>query len=333
MRNAAAPPLSLSVIVPAHNGLPQLRACLQRIREFEPPPDECILVDDGSEDDLAGLARELGFHLLATGARRGPAFARNLGARHARGDLLLFLDADVLAPHDLIARLREVFRHRPAPDAVIGSYDDNPAEPDFFSQYRNLLHCYVHQTGREAASTFWSGCGAIRREVFLRHNGFQERYQRPSIEDIELGLRLRRAGCRIALRKDLQVKHLKRWSFWQILRTDVFDRAIPWTSLILGRRSMPADLNLRWRDRASVVLWFGALIGAGLAPLRPWAGWLGLGSAAAALSLNREFYRFLAARRGWWFALRAAPMHTLYFLYSGASFLTGIMLYAARRKP
>lgn len=78
-------------------------------------------------------------------------------------------------------------------DALIGSYDDDPKSPDFISQYRNLMHCSVHQTGRSEASTFWSGCGAIRREVFLESGGFDETYVRPAIEDIELGYRLTRS--------------------------------------------------------------------------------------------------------------------------------------------
>ena len=60
-------------------------------------------------------------------------------------------------------------------DALIGSYDDDPAERDFLSQYKNLMHCFVHQTGNEQASTFWSGCGAIRRDVSLAHSGFRVR--------------------------------------------------------------------------------------------------------------------------------------------------------------
>ena len=70
------------------------------------------------------------------------------------------------------------------------------------SQYRNLLHHFVHQHGNSEASTFWAGCGAIRRSVFEEMGGFDEqRFPTPSIEDIELGYRLRQAGHRILLDK------------------------------------------------------------------------------------------------------------------------------------
>lgn len=329
---AAASPLrvtppTVSVVVPVYEGEPQLQACLDCIRAMNPAPAECIVVDDGSRDASAQIAKKAGCRVLSTGGPHGPAFARNLGARAARSELVLFLDSDVLAPPDLVGRVQEVFRHDPTLDAVIGSYDDSPVDRGFFSQFRNLLHCYVHQISREQAWTFWSGCGAIRRAVFLRLGGFQDSYRRPSIEDIELGMRMRRAGGRIRLVKDLRVTHCKRWSFWRMLRTDIFDRAIPWTLLILEQRCMPSDLNLRWRFRLSAVfltIWPAA------APVIGWGALL-IGAAAAA-ALNVEFYRFLAARRGWWFTVRAVPVHLLHLFYSAAGFLTGMVLYALRRR-
>ncbi len=293
---------------------------------------ECIVVDDGSADGSAAIAEQANCRVLSTPGPRGPAAARNLGAQAAQGDLLLFLDADVLAPPDLVARVLDAFRSEPALDAVIGSYDDAPAHPGFLSQFRNLLHCYVHQTSREQACTFWSGCGAIRRDLFLRLGGFRAHYRRPSIEDIELGARILRSGGRIRLMRDLQVKHLKRWTFWGMLRTDICDRAIPWTLLILRTRRMPADLNLRWRYRLSALL-----LGGGAAAALVSGTW-GRGSAIVGLSLastivlNAGFYRFLGSRRGWWFAARAVPLHLLHLLYSAAAFAAGAVLYLCRRR-
>lgn len=217
---------------------------------------ECIVVDDGSTDGSVGVARELGATVLQTGRRRGPAFARNLGARAARADLLFFLDADVCVHADTVERVCADFAEDPGLDALIGSYDPAPLSPDFLSQYRNLMHCYVHQTSRSQACTFWSGCGAIRKSVFLEHSGFDESYRRPAIEDIELGFRLVRAGRKIVLDRALQVKHLKRWTFFNLLKTDILDRGIPWTELILRDRKMPNDLNLHLSERISVALAF-----------------------------------------------------------------------------
>jgi GT2 family glycosyltransferase len=200
--------------------------------------------------------------------------------------------------------------------ACFGSYDDTPVDRGFLSQYKNLMHHYVHQTAREEASTFWAGCGAIRRDVFLGMGGFSTAYPRPSIEDIELGYRLRAAGFRIRLEKRLQVCHLKRWTAVNLLQTEICDRAIPWARLILERGNLVNDLNLQIGQRYSAVL---ALLGlsAALASLySPWA-LVFIGPAVASLlALNWAFYRYLAERRGLWFVLRAWPWHWLYFVYS-----------------
>jgi len=334
-------PPTVSIVIPVYNAAPYLAECLDGLRRLDPRPLECLLVDDGSTDDSVAIAERAGFRVLSCGRRRGPAVARNVGARAARGEILLFVDSDVLVSPGAVARVLARLVEDPSRDAIIGSYDDRPGSPDFTSQYRNLLHCFTHQSSYARTCSFWTGCGAIRTRVFREHGGFSEAYDRPYLEDIEMGLRLRRAGREIWLDKGLCVKHLKRLTFAQTLKTDLFDRAIPWTLLILRFRSMPADLNLRWEQRLSVLLVssvaaavaLGAVLGITTSmPLPPWPYWAGVAAVAAALLaiLNRGFYRFLANRRGLWFALRSFPLHCLYFFSSGLGFAIGVLSYALR---
>ena len=219
-------------------------------------PRELIVVDDGSNDGSKEVALEFGATVLSTEGRSGPARARNLGASKATSPILFFIDADVCLSEDSFERTIRSFESDPELDALMGAYDDSPAARDFLSIYRNLMHSFVHRTGRQEASTFWTGCGAVRRERFLELNGFSESYERPAIEDIEFGYRLARAGGKIVLDRDLRVKHLKRWTFWNLVRTDVLDRGIPWTELILRDGNMPDDLNLQISQRISVSLVF-----------------------------------------------------------------------------
>ncbi len=263
--------MSVSVIVPVFNAADHLRSCLARLAEWPAGPLEVIVVDDGSTDESADVARSFGAKVLSTGGRAGPARARNIGARAAQGEILFFLDSDVCVHADTLERVRRDFSEDPELDALMGSYDTSPASPDFISRYKNLMHSFVHQRGRRDACTFWSGCGAIRREVFLRHAGFDESYDRPAIEDIELGYRLRQDGRKMILDKDLQVTHLKHWTFWGLLKTDVLDRGIPWTELVLRDRYMPNDLNLELSQRVSVALAF-LLVGLALAAAALWRG-------------------------------------------------------------
>ena len=247
---------SVSVVTPAYNAAHFLRKSLGMLRHSTLDPHELIVVDDGSTDHSVAVAREHGAIVIQTEGRRGPAKARNLGAAKATGDILYFIDADVVVKPDTIERIVAAFEADPELDALMGSYDDSPESGDFLSQYRNLMHHFVHQNSRREACTFWSGCGAIRRELFLAHGGFDESYDRPAIEDIELGYRLSQAGCKMVLDREVEVKHLKKWTFWGLVKCDILDRGIPWTELILRDRKMPNDLNLQLSQRVSVALAF-----------------------------------------------------------------------------
>ena len=241
---------SVSVIVPVHNGGDDLRRCLEAIGRSAWPVLECIVVDDASSDGrTAGTAERCGARVLRQTRQRGPAAARNAGAAQARGDILFFTDADVVLQEQAIARAAQALAGDPGIAAVFGSYDDRPGDPGLLSRYRNLYHHWNHQAGNEEASTFWSGCGAVRRAVFAAAGGFSEAFARPSIEDIELGYRLRAAGHRIRLLKDMQCTHLKRWTLGNMVRTDILLRGAPWVGLLRRFPDVPADLNLGWRSK------------------------------------------------------------------------------------
>jgi glycosyltransferase involved in cell wall biosynthesis len=257
--SAAAPvpaPVQVSVVIPVYNSAAHLRSCLRHLRQSTFLEYECIVVDDGSTDESRAVAAEFGAIVQSSGGRRGPAYARNVGATFARGEILFFIDADVCVYPSTLQKVYDAFAQDSDISAVMGSYDDRPECPDFLSVYRNLMHCYVHHHGRREACTFWSGCGAIRKAVFLEMKGFDESYGRPSIEDIELGYRLNRAHKKVILDPGILVKHLKRWTFLGLVKTDIIDRGIPWTELILRDRVMPDDLNTQFSQRVSVALIF-----------------------------------------------------------------------------
>jgi GT2 family glycosyltransferase len=135
-------------------------------------------------------------------------------------------------------RIRAAFDQDPGLTAIFGAYDDNPMSGSLLSDFRNLLHHYVHSEGAGVASTFWTGLGAIRRDSFLSLGGFDE--TAAWIRGIELGARLRRAGCVIVLDPSIQAAHLKRWTLGSMVQTDTALRAAagPWpswrSSLALG---------------------------------------------------------------------------------------------------
>ena len=322
--------LKISVIIPVRNGRLHLPECLDALVRSDYPSFEVIVVDDRSTDITPEIAQRYNVHYLQTPRTIGPGGARNLGSQHARGDILAFIDSDVVVPPGALRLFAEDFLRDLGVSVVFGSYDDKPAWPTFIAQYKNLMHHYVHQTSSESPVTFWAGCGAIRKSVFDEVGGFDEtRYTSPSIEDIALGLKLVQSGRRIFLDKRIQAKHLKRWTFLSVLRSDILNRAVPWSRLILKTRRFPRDLNLTYSSRISslavallsiggiiMLLAFGGLLRIPLLPL----------FAATALlvillvALNLNTYKFFFKKRGWWFTARAVVLHWLYYLYSGATF-------------
>lgn len=324
---------TVSVIIPVHNGVRTLPHCLDALLAGVGGVPEILVVDDASTDTTPEIADRYPVRLVRLEENRGPAYARNRGAEAATGRILFFIDSDVKVRPDTVRSVAEFFRDHSAISALMGSYDSEPEAPGFFSQYRNLMHHFVHQHARKEAVTFWCGCGAVRRDVFEALGGFNESFGRPSIEDIELGVRMALAGYQIRLLKTLQVKHLKRWGFLEIIRTDVRDRAIPWTLLIFSGYLHGGGLNLQRRYQLSAVavcLGFASLVSSPFVHPR-----LLIVSGLCVvlfLVLNRELHRFFRQGRGLMFSFKALPMVALYYLYSSVAFGIGAFLHFTGRR-
>jgi glycosyltransferase involved in cell wall biosynthesis len=329
----------LSVVIPVNNGGRDFGHCLRGLRDSTWTDYELVVVDDGSTDDTANRAEAAGARVIRHSTKRGPAAARNAGALAAEGSLIFFLDADVAVHPDTIARGMARFDADPGLAGLFGSYDDQPPAPGLVSRFRNLLHHYVHQAGAfvddaRPARTFWTGCGLIRREVFLDAGGFDPQlYRRPAIEDIELGYRITRLGHRIVLARDVQATHLKRWTLFDMIRTDIFRRGVPWMLLMKRSKIVETDLNVSKSQRACVAVTGLGLLGAmGSVRFPALAALLPL-SLAAIVALNRDFYRFLARRRGLGFAVASTPLHLIYYCCCGTSVVIAEARWLVSRQP
>jgi hypothetical protein len=321
----------LSIVVPVHDGAATLPACLKALIEAPGPSREIIVSDDASLDQSATIAATMGATTLRGSANRGAGAARNAGAAEARADILVFVDADVVIHPDALMRIACFFDENPNYAALFGSYDAEPGAPNFVGQYRNLLHHFTHQNGRFEAETFWTGLGAIRRSVFEQANGFRE--EQRSVEDIELGLRLRAAGFRIALDPSIRGKHLKSWTLFGMAKTDLCDRAIPWSLLLLERGRLTTDLNTNANGRlgvASVLLATASLL---MSPV--WHGFalVALAAIVAALVSIRALLGHLRRERGLLFAARSIPVHLVHLFCAGSGFLIALFRHVARGFP
>lgn len=196
-----------SVIIPARNaaadlaeGLAAIAAGHSRLR-----PLEVIVVDDGSTDDTASVAKALGARLIRL-AGLGPAVARNAGAKAASGALLVFLDADCVPEDGCFEALMTPFAD-PRVAGTRGSYT---------SQQRRLLPRFVQLEMEEKQARLATSseitlldtvCAAYRRSVFLEEGGFDETLPATSVEDAEFSFRLAAKGMRLIYAAEARVRH------------------------------------------------------------------------------------------------------------------------------
>ena len=237
----------LSVIVRRAAGPAVLPQSLAALAASDPPRAcwELIVVDDASNDSTAELAAAYADLVVRlAGAPHGPAYARNRGVEVARGDVVAFIDADVVVHPDTLRRFAWQFANDSNSVPSSGPMMPAPPSPGLVSQYRNLLHHYHHQENPGEAETFWAGCGAVRTTVFRDAGMFDEwHYRRPSIEDIELGHRIRRLDRRILLAPRFRALTSSTGPS-PMLRTDLLDRGIPWMRLLLqGGQSLVSVLR------------------------------------------------------------------------------------------
>lgn len=320
MVNPSGP--ELAVVMPAWNAAPHLERSLGRVMAQDGIA-EVVVVDPGSTDDTATIAERLGARVIRLCRRAGPAEARNAGVAAVTAPVVLFVDSDCVIRDDVVARVRAAFRDEKLA-TLTGSYCDDPPERNFASLYMNLRHHHTHQLAKREGATFWAGCGAVRRSFFEEVHGFDAaRFPRPMIEDIELGLRLRKLGA-TRLDPELQVTHLKHWTLGGVVKTDIFSRAVPWSQLIIEGEGPPDDLNLRLSQRLAAALSpFVLLSLLALSPIAVLdARWLWLPFAIIALSvvLNGGLLAFFLQRRGPVFTLLAFVFHQVHLFYSAATY-------------
>jgi len=333
-QTAGDPIPQISVVIPVYNGERTLSECLTWVFRSDFDLFEVILVDDGSTDRSRTIASTFPCRIVSTSGRVGPAKARNIGAREARGDVLFFIDSDVMLGPDGLEQLAEAFETGDI-DAVCGVQTAEMRHRNLASQYKNLWMrwTYLRHTGQ--VPLFYTTAAAIRREVFERVGGFDEGYETPNVEDTAFGQRLARDGFRVRVLAPLEVEHVKRYSLWGMLRTD-FMRAVSLTRLKLRHPTDLGDNNTS--VPTSYILSVGVL---GAAMLLVGLGWwfaipvvAGLGAALALASvvLNAEFLRAIRNADGIGRAVASVPILAAELFVVGAGTAVGFLSYAFGRR-
>jgi GT2 family glycosyltransferase len=167
----------------------------------------------------------------------------------------------------------------------------------------------------------------VRREAFRTVGGYDEgRFEHPSVEDVDLGMRLSESGGTIRLDPAIQGTHLKRWTLRSMIRTDFSRRGIPWTRLLLRRRRTSTALNLGWRHRIS------AMASLGVIALAVLGSFLALVSLAAMVALNLSLFRAIHRSRGPLQALAGVGLLMIHHLTAAAALAAGVAMHLRPRR-
>jgi glycosyltransferase involved in cell wall biosynthesis len=273
-------------------------------------------VDDHSTEDVTSVAKRFGATVVRLERHSGAAAARNRGAERATRPTLFFVDADVVVRPGLVerglARINDA-----GIDAVIGSYDDEPAAATLVSRFKNLAHHYFHQRAAGPIGSFWAACGFIRADLFRAVGGFDEsRFVRPSIEDVELGWRITDRGGR-----------LKRWTLGSLIATDVVYRAVPWVRWSLQRRRLSGELNVSPLQPVAALVSVCIAVAA-IAIIQSRAAIIPfVMSVAAALLINRRLFQLFWQKGGVRLLAAGFVLQQLYYLCALTGAALGVAMY------
>lgn len=195
----------ISVVIPAYNAEHTLAGCLQALKTQTLAPDEVIVVDDGSTDRTAQVARSFNVTLINQ-PNRGPAAARNAGVAAACGEIVLFTDADCEPDRRWAERMAEPFND-PGVDGVKGVYRTRQREPAARLAQFEFEGRYLLLSRFETIDFVDGHAAAFRRKTFLEINGFDPAFPEANNEDVDLSYRLAAAGRRMVFQPEAIVYH------------------------------------------------------------------------------------------------------------------------------
>ena len=334
-KNPAGLP-SISVIVPAFNPGPELAECLEPLRRSPYPRLEVLVVDDGSAVPVAAGEP---FRTVRREENSGPAAARNAGAAAAAGEILLFIDTDVVIGDDCLRIAGEFYRDGGRRDrGLTGVQSERVRYANFSSAYKNLWLRYSFLRAPRESGLFYTSIAAVPRELFLRLGGFDGGYRTPSLEDTDFGNRILKAGGKVTIEPALEVKHHKHYTLGGLLKNDFLrsaDETRTWLrnrggdpALFAGKTSVPPGFiaGLAFAALGSAAVLAGLLSGS---PAWPWAFFIAL---AGIWLSNAWMIGYMGKILGPGFLLRLLLFLPLDLLVAGAGISWGLAGYLAGRK-
>ncbi len=289
---------TVSIIVPVHNGAATIGRCLDSLLNQDFPVLEVIVVDDGSTDGTPDLVKAPAT-LIRAGGQKGAGAARNAGARAARGDVLMFTDADVVAPKNWVRLALETMRARGV-DCGGGGYA-GPWKEVFMQQFAFEELAFRRRHIGGYVETLVSNNLFCRAALFKEAGGFPENYRAASSEDMEFSWKISR-NRKLWWDRENGVYHDFAGTLCRYLKQqfgfarDAVPMLIKTSGLLKGRTHHGRLIYLEMFLTLAAVV--SGLLGQ----------WMATGLLFGGLLIvNFHFFAFIAGKRGLVFVLKSVP--------------------------
>ncbi|MBL7206309.1 MAG: glycosyltransferase [Candidatus Aenigmarchaeota archaeon] len=195
----------ISVIVPTYNSGDRIGKCISALLHQDyKEPYEIIVVDDGSDDNTVEVVKQLKVRLVEQ-RHKGPAVARNLGVKKARGSIVLFTDSDCMASKNWISEMVKPFKNRKIA-GVQGIYKTKQksftarfVQVEIEERYGRMI-----EKGVDGIGTYSAG---YRKNIFLKMRGFDRKFPIASGEDFDLSYRIKDKGYMLTFNPNAVVYH------------------------------------------------------------------------------------------------------------------------------
>ena len=320
----------LSIVVPVHNNEATLEKCLASIYASEGADGrfEVIVVDDGSTDNSMGIARRFPCKIVSLGENRGVSVARNAGARVAQWDIVYFIDADIVQKPDTIRRFLQAFDDDAGLVVAQAIWAKESLNPSFGGCLWALKTYYllkIKQLGRVGvrrdAKSFNSGCLCVKRDVFWKFGGFDEKYTSPGGEEHLLAFRMAYSHP-LYQYKDIEVFHhfARAWSKVKIQ----FNRAMRLGGVFGQQRAFGSVGSTTKDEAARCALASNVIVFAALGFLLKEAFWIALVLFVLFLASEAGFYVFLFKEKNVGFALAGVLYDFALYVVTGLGVLLGL---------
>lgn len=223
-------PVVISVLIPTCNNDKTIERCLEAVRGSTYQNYELIIIDCGSKDRTVAIVNNYADDIvkLETGFTRSQA--RTAGRKIANGEIIVNIDSDVVISKDTLEKIDKYFREHKEVDAITGMLSKEHPNPDFFSQYKNLYMHYIFKKLPERITFLYGSIYAYRSSLSTQHF-----HDKKTADDTAFGQKIFSEGYAIAVVKDLEVVHLKKYSIFSFIKND-FRIPFDWADIFLRHK-------------------------------------------------------------------------------------------------